>query len=74
MDAGIVLASEFREYDVIVNSLLAFPPYSAGIDVYEKGALTAGYSFQTLEECQGDLQKIIWTYLHRRKGAGGKPQ
>jgi hypothetical protein len=74
MDAGIVLASEFHEYDIIVNSLLAFPPYTAGIDVYDKGALTAGYSFRTLEECRGELQKIIWTYLHRRKGASGAPQ
>jgi hypothetical protein len=74
MDAGIVLAVACREYDTIINSLLAFPPYAAGVDVYEKGELTAGYSFQTIEECQADLQKIIWTYLHRREDGSGVRQ
>lgn len=70
-DAGVVLASRCRRYDLIVNTLFARPPYTPGIDVYEYGNLLAGYSYQTHAECQAELPKIIQTFL----GSGaGNPQ
>jgi len=63
-DCGIVLACQHREYRLIINSLLALPPYSPGIDVYAEGDLLAGYAFASVSECQANLQPVIWTYLH----------
>jgi hypothetical protein len=62
-DAGILLASRCRDYTIILNALFAAPPYAAGIDVYEKGNLLAGYSYRTVAECSANLPQVIRTYL-----------
>jgi hypothetical protein len=63
-DAGIVLAVKCAgDYRIIANSLLAFPPYSPGIDVYEEGRLLAGYAYNTVNECLDEMAKVFGTYL-----------
>jgi len=63
-DAGIVLAVHCAgDYRIIANSLLAFPPYSPGIDVYEEGRLLAGYAYNTVDECLGEMEKVFGTYI-----------
>jgi hypothetical protein len=63
-DAGIVLAVRCAgNYRVIANSLLAFPPYAPGIDIYEEGRLLAGYAYNTVDECIGEMAQVFRTYL-----------
>jgi hypothetical protein len=62
-DAGIILLSRCKEYHIILNCLLALPPFTPGIDIYEDGQLLAGYSYKTIEECKHELPKVIWTYF-----------
>jgi hypothetical protein len=62
-DAGILLACRSGDYNCIINSLFAFPPYMPGVDVYEDGRMLAGYTFNTVEECVAELSKILRTYL-----------
>ena len=63
-DAGIVLAARIGDdYRIVINSLLAFPPYAPGIDVYEEGNLLAGYGYNTVDECIGEMAQVIRTYL-----------
>jgi hypothetical protein len=61
--AGILLASRWRDYTIILNTLFALPPYAAGIDVYENGNLLAGYSYRTTAECRAALPQVLQTYL-----------
>lgn len=62
-DSGVLVASRCRDYDLIINALLAHPPFTPGIDIYEDGQLIAGYSFSALEAFQDELSKVIQTYL-----------
>ena len=63
-DAGIVLAAKIGDdCRIIVNSLLAFPPYAPGIDVYEEGRLLAGYAYNTVDECIAEMGQVLRTYL-----------
>jgi hypothetical protein len=63
-DAGIVLAVRCAgNYRVIANSLLAFPPYAPGIDIYEEGRLLAGYAYHTVDECIEEMSQVFRTYL-----------
>jgi hypothetical protein len=66
-DSGIVLASRCKDYDVIINALLAHAPYHPGIDVYEEGRLLAGYTYQTMAECEQQLPSVVHTHLNRNQ-------
>jgi hypothetical protein len=62
-DKGIVLASQRNDFGVVINTLLAKPPYAPASDVYEKGQLLAGYVYNTIDECITDLTKVLQIHL-----------
>ena len=62
-DKGIVLAGCKGDFSVIVNALLAKPPFTPAIDVYENGQLLAGYIYDTMEECIGELSNVLRIHL-----------
>ena len=62
-DKGIVLAGCKKDLSVIVNALLAKPPFTPAIDVYENGKLLAGYTYNTMEECIGEISKVLRIHL-----------
>ena len=62
-DEGIILGCRRTDLDVVVNALLAKPPFSPAIDVYDNGQLLAGYVYNTIDECIGDLTKVLQTHL-----------
>ena len=66
-DEGIVLGCCRTDLNVVVNALLAKPPFTPAIDVYDNGQLLAGYIYNTIDECIGDLTKVLQTHL----GLGG---
>jgi len=62
-DEGIILGCRRTDLDVVVNALLAKPPFSPAIDVYDNGQLLAVYVYNTIDECLGDLTKVLQTHL-----------
>ena len=62
-DDGIVLACRKADFNLIINALLAKPPYTPAIDVYDDGQLLAGYVYNTIDECIGDLTKVLQIHL-----------
>jgi hypothetical protein len=62
-DEGVVLACRKSDVDVIVNALLAKPPFAPAVDVYDEGRLLAGYVYNSIAECIADLSKVIKIYL-----------
>ncbi len=62
-DEGIILACRETDLHVVINALLAKPPFAPAIDVYEDGQLLAGYVFHTINECIADLSQVLQTYL-----------
>lgn len=62
-DAGVVVASHPDVFDVIVNALFAFPPFTPAVDVYDHGQLTAGYQYTTIDECRADLASVLGRHL-----------
>ena len=62
-DDGIVLACRKADFKLIINALLAKPPYTPAIDVYDDGQLLAGYVYNTIDECIGDLTKVLQIHL-----------
>lgn len=62
-DEGIVLACRIADIDIIINALLAKPPFTPAIDVYDDGQLLAGYVYNTVDECIRDLTKVLQTHL-----------
>jgi hypothetical protein len=62
-DEGIILGCRRTDLDVVVNALLAKPPFSPAIDVYDNGQLLAGYVYNTIDECIGNLTKVLQTHL-----------
>jgi hypothetical protein len=67
-DEGIVLATRKADRDVVLNALLARPPFAPAIDVYDDGRLLAGYVYTTIDECIADLTKVL--RIHLQPGAG----
>ena len=63
-DDGIVLACRKADFNLIINALLAKAPYAPAIDVYDDGQLLAGYVYNTIDECIGDLTKVMQIHLH----------
>jgi hypothetical protein len=62
-DDGVLIFSRLASYDTIINGLLAHPPYAPAVDVYDRGALLAGYVYDGNGECLADLTAVIQTYL-----------
>ncbi len=62
-DEGIVLACRQGFLDVVVNALLAKPPFTPAIDVYDNGQLLAGYVYNTIDDCIGELTKVLRIHL-----------
>jgi hypothetical protein len=62
-DDGIVLGCRTTDLNVVINALLAKPPFTPAIDVYDNGQLLAGYVYNTIDECIGDLTKVMQIHL-----------
>jgi len=65
-DKGIVLACRKNDFKLVINALLAKPPFTPAIDVYDDGQLLAGYIYNTIDECIGDLTKVLQIHLQSR--------
>jgi len=62
-DDGVLIFSRLASYDTIINGLLAHPPYAPAVDVYDQGALLAGYVYDGIGECLADLTAVVQTHL-----------
>lgn len=62
-DSGVLIACRQRDYDLIINALLAHPPFTPGVDIYEDGDLIAGYSYDSLDAFHQELSGVLQTYL-----------
>ncbi len=62
-DEGIVLACRKNDFNVVVNALLAKPPFTPAIDVYDDGRLLAGYVYHTIDECIFHLSEVMQIHL-----------
>ena len=66
-DEGIVLACRNSDYNVVINCLLAKPPFAPAIDVYDDGRLLAGYVYNTIDECIDNVSEVLQTHLQPGK-------
>ncbi len=66
-DDGILLACRAQNYQTIVNVLFAHPPHTPAIDVYDSGALIAGYSYGTIRSCRDEIATVLRTHLPELK-------
>ena len=66
-DNGVLLLSRISSRITILNVLLAHPPYTPAIDVYENGALLAGYVYDSIDECLASITQVISIYLGNHK-------
>ncbi len=64
-DMGALIATRDGNYDLVINALLAKPPYTPAVDVYEDGQLLAGYVYNTIVECIGDFSSVLETHFPR---------
>jgi hypothetical protein len=62
-DDGIVLASRRADFNVVINALMAKPPFTPAIDVYDNGQLLAGYVYNTIDECVDNLTRVLQIHL-----------
>ena len=62
-DNGALLFTRQSSHDIIVNALLAEPPCTPAIDVYDNGALLAGYVFDSLENFLESISNAVHTHL-----------
>lgn len=62
-DAGVVVASRHGAFDVIVNALFAFHPFTPAIDAYDRGQLIAGYQFENIDACIAELSHVLDRHL-----------
>ena len=62
-DEGIILACRKADLNVVINAMLAKAPFTPAVDVYEDGQLLAGYIYNTIDECIGDLTKVLQIHL-----------
>ncbi|MBW2516867.1 MAG: hypothetical protein JRE88_08790 [Deltaproteobacteria bacterium] len=69
-DEGIVLACRKSDVNVVMNALLAKPPFAPAIDVYDDGQLLAGYVYHTIDECITHLAKVM--HIHLQPGGRQK--
>jgi hypothetical protein len=64
-DDGVLLFSRLSSHTIILNVLLAHPPYAPAIDVYSHGALQAGYVYESIDDCLKSITQVIATYLNK---------
>ncbi len=69
-DKGIILACRKADFNIVINALMAKPPFTPAIDVYDDGQLLAGYVYNTIDECIGDLSKVLQIHLHPTTNQG----
>ena len=62
-DDGVLLFADGSTNHTIVNVLLAHPPYAAAVDVYQNGALLAGYVYADIDACLKEIGDVVRTYL-----------
>ena len=62
-DEGTVLACRQNDFNVVINTLFAKPPFAPAIDVYDDGQLLAGYVYQSIHECIANLSNVMQTHL-----------
>ena len=62
-DDGIVLACRSADFNVVINALMAKPPFTPAIDVYDDGQLLAGYVYNTIDECLDNLTRVLQIHL-----------
>jgi hypothetical protein len=62
-DDGIVLACRSADFNVVINALMAKPPFTPAIDVYDNGQLLAGYVYNTIDECVDNLTRVLQIHL-----------
>jgi hypothetical protein len=64
-DDGVLLFSRSSSHETILNVFLAHPPYAPAIDVYDHGALLAGYVYESMDDCLDSVTEVIATYLDK---------
>jgi hypothetical protein len=64
-DDGVLLFSRSSSHETILNVFLAHPPYAPAIDVYDHGALLAGYVYESIDDCLASITNVIATYLSK---------
>ena len=62
-DNGALLFTQKSSHDIIVNALLAHPPCTPAIDVYDNGALLAGYVYDSLENFLESISEVVCTHM-----------
>ena len=62
-DDGVLLFSRLASHETIVKGLLTHPPFSPALDVYDRGALLAGYVYDGIGECLADMTAVIQTHV-----------
>jgi hypothetical protein len=62
-DDGVLLFSRATSHETIVNGLLAHQPFAPAVDVYDQGALLAGYVYDNIDACLADLTAVIQIHL-----------
>jgi hypothetical protein len=62
-DDGVLLFSRPSSHQTIINALLAHHPHTPAIDIYDDGALLAGYVYESIDDCIGALTEVVDTYL-----------
>jgi hypothetical protein len=58
-DDGVLLFSAASSHNTVINCLLAHPPHLPAIDVYQDGALLAGYVYESIDACIASLSDVI---------------
>jgi len=66
-DMGVLLACRKEHLGVIVNGLLAKPPFAPAVDVYDDGQLLAGYVYHSIEECIAEFSGVLRNHLQPEK-------
>ena len=62
-DNGALLFTRQSSHDIIVNALFAHSPCTPAIDVYDNGALLAGYVYDSLENLLESISNAVHTHL-----------
>ena len=76
-DDGVLLYTNVNSTSTIVNVLLALPPHTPAIDVYEDGALLAGYVYDSVDSCIDELENVLSIHFgsvnHSETGRSASP-
>jgi hypothetical protein len=62
----LVIISDSRDHERIMQISLPSASGTAGIDVYEDGKHLADYTYNTVEECMDELAKVPWVFFSPR--------